>query len=104
MEFSPRACCTLTFCPEDAGLKRLKTADILSSGNIHFEADRFVKVLAGQDFPACIDFTCLNAGAILYTAGKCEDLKKGACLSREIIESGLATKKLQEWASVQGYS
>ncbi len=92
----------MSFCPEDAGLKRAKTEDILSTGDLRAEANRFVTVLSGKNFPACVDFTCLNAGTILCIAGKCSDLKAGAEMSREAMESGRALAKLHEWAAVQG--
>jgi anthranilate phosphoribosyltransferase len=68
------------------------------------EALRFIQVLSGKGHQACIDFTCLNAGAILYTAGKCDSLKKGVELSREIIEGNRAVEKLRQWAAVQDSS
>jgi anthranilate phosphoribosyltransferase len=101
VEFSGNRRSKITFAPEDAGLQRSKKEDILSTGNIRNEADRFMQVLSGKKYSACIDFTCLNAGAILYTAGECKDLKTGVERSREIIESGRAIQKLQEWAAVQ---
>jgi anthranilate phosphoribosyltransferase len=54
-----------------------------------------------EGFAACVDFTCINSGSILYTAGQCADLKTGVALIRETIESGRAMQKLQEWRSVQ---
>jgi anthranilate phosphoribosyltransferase len=101
VEFSSGKSRRISFAPEDAGLKRSKTADILSTGNLKTEAERFMKVLSGRDYTACIDFTCLNAGAILYTAGKCADLKTGVAMSQEAIGTGRAAEKLQEWAAAQ---
>jgi anthranilate phosphoribosyltransferase len=102
IEFTGNSRSKITFSPEDVGLKRARTSDILSTGNLADEADRFLKVLSGTHFSACIDFTCLNAGAILYTAGKCSDLKTGVDMSRETLETGRAFQKLQEWRAEQG--
>jgi anthranilate phosphoribosyltransferase len=88
--------------PEDAGIKRCALEDILSTGSIRTEAHRFVEVLSGSSHKACIDFTCLNAGAILYVAGKSPDLKIGVEMSRETIMTGGAIDKLKEWLAVQG--
>jgi anthranilate phosphoribosyltransferase len=90
-----------TIFPEDLGLKRKPFEEVASMGDPSKEALRFMQVLAGRGHQACIDFTCLNAGAILYTAGKCDNLKKGVELSREIIEDNRAVEKLRQWAAVQ---
>jgi anthranilate phosphoribosyltransferase len=102
IQFSGKNLEHMSFAPEDAGLKRGRTEDILSTKNLQTESARFIKVLSGEGFPTCIDFTCLNAGAILYTAGKCGDLKTGVSLCREAIESGRAMEKLQQWRVTQG--
>jgi anthranilate phosphoribosyltransferase len=104
VEFSAGKRQRISFAPEDVGLRRSRAADIASTGCLDTESIRFLEVLSGRDHGACIDFTCLNAGAILYTAGKCDNLQKGISLSRDIIESGHAIKKLREWASVQAQS
>jgi anthranilate phosphoribosyltransferase len=90
--------------PEDFGLKRKPFEEVASLGDPSKEAVRFLQVLSGKEHKACIDFTCLNAGAILYTAGKCDSLKKGIELSRDIIESNRAIEKLRQWATVQDSS
>lgn len=92
----------MTFFPEDVGLKRSSAADIMSTGNLETERERFLSVLQGKGRRACVDFTCLNAAAVLYTAGKCADLKSGIEVSREMIESGRAIEKLEQWVSIQG--
>jgi anthranilate phosphoribosyltransferase len=90
--------------PEDLGLRVMPFDQVASMGEPAKEALRFIQVLSGKGHQACVDFTCLNAGAILYTAGKCDDLKKGVELSREIIESNRAIEKLRRWATVQDSS
>lgn len=89
---------------EDLGLKRMPFEEVASLGEPSKEALRFIQVLSGKGHQACVDFTCLNAGAILYTAGKCDSLKKGVELSREIIECNRAVEKLRQWAAVQDSS
>ena len=65
------------------------------------EAERFAAVLSGKGHDGCLDFTCLNTGAILYIAGKVKSLKEGAELSRETIRSGKAIEKMRQWVAVQ---
>ena len=89
------------FRPEDVGLKVAKFEDIATTGDLSMETQRFVQVLAGTGPEACIDFTCLNAGALLNIAGIARDLKEGVELSREAIEKGAALEKLQRWVMVQ---
>jgi anthranilate phosphoribosyltransferase len=62
---------------------------------------RFVQVISGKKCTPCVDFTCLNAAAILYTAGKCDSLKKGVDMSRGAIEDGRALEKLRHWIMCQ---
>jgi anthranilate phosphoribosyltransferase len=103
-EFTGNSRQEYTICPEDLGLKRKPFEEVASMGDPSKEALRFIQVLSGKGHQSCIDFTCLNAGAILYMAGKCDSLKKGVELSREIIESNRAVEKLRHWAAVQDSS
>jgi anthranilate phosphoribosyltransferase len=90
-----------TIRPEDVGLKAATLGEIAPTGDLEKEAERFVRVLSGKDASPCADFTCLNAGAILYVAGVCDDLKKGVEESRQTIESGRAIEKLRNWVAAQ---
>lgn len=92
---------TYTLAPEEFGLKRARYEDIAATGDVNLEAVRFLKVIAGADHPACIDFTCINAGAILYLIGKADDIQSGFELGKELIHSGRALEKLVGWVSVQ---
>ena len=40
---------------------------------------------------------CLNAGAALYIAGKAETMEAGVRMAEELIDSGAALKKLDEF-------
>jgi anthranilate phosphoribosyltransferase len=96
------ACYTIT--PEDVGLTRTTYDKIASTGDINKERVRFLEVISGKRHEECIDITCFNAGAILYTAGKATDIQKGVHLSKEIIKSGKALKKLSQWICIQSDS
>lgn len=87
--------------PEDVGLNPLPYKEIAYSGSLPAESVRFVKVLSGKGHHGCIDFTCLNAGAILYCAGKCDTIKSGVEMSREAVESGRSLEKLRQWVNLQ---
>jgi len=92
-----------TMCPEDAGVRREPFEAVASLGDPKKEAQRFVQVLSGRGHDACIDFTCLNAGAVLYTAGICPDIKAGVHVSRAAIEKGAVIEKLSQWVNIQGH-
>lgn len=104
IEFDHRAQNEYTLHPEDAGLKRISFQEIASLRDTARESVRFVQVLSGTSSKSCVDFTCLNAGAILYTAGKCDSLKKGVEMSREAIEDSRAIEKLRQWIMCQDSS
>lgn len=93
-----------TIVPEDIGMKRRPIEEIASEGEPASEVLRFLRVLSGKGHQACMDFTCLNAGAIFYAAGKCDNLKKGVEMSREILACERAIGKLREWVTCQGFA
>jgi anthranilate phosphoribosyltransferase len=93
---------TFSLAPEDVGIKRADYSAVAATGDLRKEALRFMKVISGTAHFECIDFACLNAGAILYLIGKANDIKAGVELSREIVGSGQALRKLSEWVSAQG--
>jgi anthranilate phosphoribosyltransferase len=103
-EFTRHSQSEYTLHPEDVGLKQIPFDEIASLDNPADEALRFVRVLSGKKHEACIDFTCLNAGAILYTAGKSDSLRKGVEMSREAIENNRAIEKLRQWVMCQDAS
>jgi anthranilate phosphoribosyltransferase len=103
-EFTQDSQSEYTFHPEDAGLKQKPFEQIAAMSDPAREAVRFVQVLSGRKNEACVDFTCLNAGAILYTAGKCNSLKKGVEMSRNAIGSNQAINKLRHWVVCQDSS
>jgi anthranilate phosphoribosyltransferase len=95
---------TFLLAPEDVGLKRTDYPSIAATGNVREEAIRFMKIISGTGHPECIDMTCLNAGAILYLAGKADDLRMGVEMSRDIVDTGKALAKLSRWITVQADS
>ncbi|KPA12172.1 Anthranilate phosphoribosyltransferase [Candidatus Magnetomorum sp. HK-1] len=92
---------TYTICPEDLGLKRSSYQDIAAYGNVKDEAIRFLKVISGKGHEACIDITCLNAGAILYLIADCDNIQKGVEKARQLIDSQKAIQTLVHWVKTQ---
>lgn len=90
-----------TLRPEDVGLKTEDYEAIATTGNIEAERTRFIEVLSGRGHNACVDFTCYNAGAILYVSGCVQNMEDGVLQSRKAIENRSAIYKLKSWVCVQ---
>ncbi len=84
----------LTIAPEQAGLERAPLRTIRGGGPEE-NAERLKMLLSGYGTQAERNAVALNAGALLATAGKAEDLKQGAEMALATIGSGgaLATLK-----------
>ena len=54
-------------------------------------------ILTGKEQGAKRDIVLLNAGAALYTIGKAETIKDGVKLAAEMIDSGKANEKLEQF-------
>lgn len=90
-----------TLVPEDVGVRRAAYAEIAATGDPGREADRFLQVLSGTSTGACSEITCLNAGAVLYVAGRAPDLAAGVRVGRELLQSGTAFATLCRWVQAQ---
>ena len=77
-----------TVTPEDAGLGRADVAAV-KGGDAAHNAAALVALLQGAH-GAYRDVVTLNAGAGLVVAGKAGDLREGATLAAQAIDSGAA--------------
>lgn len=84
--------------PEDAGLKR-SPKDSLKGGSAKDNAGLLRSVLAGEKGPVR-DATVLNAGLSLMAAGMAQDIKAGAQMAEESIDSGKASQVLENLIKV----
>lgn len=89
-----------TVTPEDAGLPRHDFAEIIG-GEPSYNAAAFRALLAG-DKGAYRNAVLLNAAAALLVADKVSNLRDGAAMAAESIDSGAARAKLTELAAVTG--
>lgn len=85
-----------TLAPEELGLPRYALDDLLG-GEPHQNASLIRAVLRGQAGPAKRDVVRLNAGAALYLAGRVASLAEGVALAGELIDSGAAARKLEQY-------
>jgi len=80
--------------PEDFGLERAELKDI-TGGDATENSQIAYDVLGGQKGPKR-DVLLMNAGASLMVAGKVDNLRDGASMAAEAIDSGAALRKLEE--------
>jgi anthranilate phosphoribosyltransferase len=84
-----------TVTPKDFGCKPVLFSQIKTSPDARGNAKRVFNVLSGMD-NADRTFALINAAAAFVVMGKAKDLKSGAKLAAEIIDSGKALAKLQD--------
>lgn len=83
----------LSITPEQAGLDRAPLTAI-RGGNPEENAAELAALLRGKGPRAHADLVALNAGALLCTAGKADDLASGVRQAHEAIASGAAHRVL----------
>lgn len=83
--------------PEDFGLKRCALKDI-AGGPPAFNAQVIRDIFSGAERGPRRDFLVLNNAAALYVSGKAPSIPEGIALSRSLIDSGAARRKLEELA------
>ncbi|MCC7557760.1 MAG: anthranilate phosphoribosyltransferase, partial [Methanobacteriaceae archaeon] len=90
--------------PEDFGIKRASPHLIEAPEDIKGNVQVALDVLQGKvddDIDqARLDLCLVNVSAILFLAGKVNNFKKGTEMAYELVESGVAFKKLQEFIKV----
>ena len=80
--------------PEDFGFERASLKSI-TGGDADINAKIAYEVLGGQKGPKR-DVLLMNAAASLMVAGKVSGLREGADMASEAIDSGAATRKLED--------
>lgn len=88
---------TYTITPEQFGLTRGQKSDVVG-GTPAENAQITRDILAGKLTGPKRDAVLMNAGAGLYVAGKADSLADGIKLAAELIDSGKALAKLEEFA------
>jgi anthranilate phosphoribosyltransferase len=84
--------------PQDAGLASTTLAQ-LRGGTAQENAERLRAIFGGAQGPDR-DFVLINAGAALLAADRASDLKAGVQLAAQAIDSGAATRALDEFVAV----
>lgn len=94
-EFSDGVYQTYTIEPEDFGLQKASKEDLV--GGTPLENAKITREILDGKKGAKRDAVLLNAGAGLYIGGKAATFKEGVQLAAELIDSGAAKKKLEDF-------
>lgn len=89
---------TYELTPEQFGYTRCEKG-ALTGGTPEENAAITKAILNGEEKGAKRQAVCLNAGAALYIAGKAETIEAGVKLAEELIDSGAAAEKLEQFAA-----
>ncbi len=89
---------TFTITPEDFGFERCAKED-LKGGSPAENAEITRRILSGEKGHKR-NAVLMNAGAALYIAGKADSIAVGIRLAAELIDSGKATKTLEQLIKV----
>ena len=82
--------------PEQFGYARCQKEEVVG-GTPAENAEITRKILSGDEKGAKRKAVCLNAGAALYFVGKAESMKAGVKMAEELIDSGAALTKLNQF-------
>ena len=82
----------IEIAPEEIGVKRASMAELKGGDPLH-NAEAIHQVLRGEK-NAFRDIVLLNSAAALMVAGKAKDLREGAALAAQSIDSGKAAAAL----------
>lgn len=83
--------------PESLGLKT-RSLDSLHI-NDAAQSLALVKIALTDNHSAAADIVALNAGAAIYAANLCATLQQGVDMARDILGTGIAWEKLQEFSA-----
>jgi anthranilate phosphoribosyltransferase len=88
---------TYDIAPEDLGLDRHPLSAV-AGGTAEENADIIRRVFAGEK-GAARDIVLANAGACFYVAGRAASLAEGVRLAADVVDGGLAARKLDQLIS-----
>ena len=82
--------------PEQFGYQRCEKG-VLTGGTPQENAQITLDIISGKEQGAKRNAVCLNAGAAIYLAGKADSIEAGVRKAEQIIDEGLALKKLEQF-------
>ncbi|MEC2077464.1 anthranilate phosphoribosyltransferase [Metabacillus fastidiosus] len=82
-----------TVSPEELGCESGNLSEIQVADSV--ESAKLIRdIFSGQGPESAVNIVALNAGAALYVAGKVDNLKDGALMAKDAINSGIALEQL----------
>ena len=87
-----------SIAPEDFGLNRASIDPMRVSSPT--ESLAIVQRVLGGEAGAAADFVALNAGAALYAADRATSLADGVAAARQILQSGRALERMQQYVAL----
>ncbi len=87
-----------SIAPEDFGLTRASIDPMRVSSPT--ESLAIVQRVLGGEAGAASDFVALNAGAALYAADRATSLAGGVAAARQILQSGRALERMQQYVAL----
>ena len=87
---------TYRITPEEFGYKTCKKEELVG-GTPQENALITCNILEGKEKGAKRQAVCLNAGASFYIAGRTSTMEEGVRLAEDLIDSGAAKRKLEEF-------
>jgi anthranilate phosphoribosyltransferase len=87
--------------PQDLGIRPAEEEELLHSGGRGEEALSLLRLLCGRELGSRRDIVCLNAAPLLYMAGHADSLPEALNKAGQLIDSGRAARKLQDWVKHQ---
>ncbi len=88
--------CEYSITPEDAGIAARPIDELYVDDACQSLAR--VKQALTDNHSAAADIVALNAGAAIYAANLCATLKQGVDMARDVLGTGIAWEKMQEFA------
>ncbi|MGD6933771.1 MAG: anthranilate phosphoribosyltransferase [Candidatus Bathyarchaeia archaeon] len=88
--------------PEDVGIKKGRTIEIIAKESHEENAKAIAQVLAGKDTSSRRDIILLNAASILTLSDACGDLRDGCELAKQAVDDGRAFVKLKQLVQLTG--
>ena len=85
-----------TFTSNEFGYERCEKG-ALTGGTPQENAQITLDIISGKEQGAKRNAVCLNAGAAIYLAGKADSIEAGVRKAEQIIDEGLALKKLEQF-------
>lgn len=85
---------TYTLTPEDLGVRQAMP-EAVAGGDAGTNARILRRVFQGEEGP-CRDVVLVNAGAVLYVAGRAKSIPEGVRMAADAVDSGKANEKLEE--------